>query len=76
MKKQTRIYNVLFPIWIIWLFPQALVFILPGNLAIDCAVLLVALLALKHAQKGAAIGQLWWKFWLLEIGRASCRERV
>ena len=40
MKKQTRIYNVLFPIWIIWLFPQALVFILPGNLAIDCAVLL------------------------------------
>ena len=23
MKKQTRIYNVLFPIWIIWLFPQA-----------------------------------------------------
>ena len=53
MKKQTRIYNVLFPIWLIWLFPQVLILVLPGNLAIDCAVLFLTLLALKHAQKGA-----------------------
>ncbi len=65
MKKQTRIYNVLFPIWLIWLFPQVLILVLPGNLAIDCAVLFLTLLALKHAQKGAVIGKLWWKFWLL-----------
>ncbi len=65
MKKQTRIYNLLFPIWLIWLFPQVLVFVIPGNLIIDCAVLFFTLLALKHAQKGAVVKQLWWKFWLL-----------
>ena len=65
MKKQTRIYNVLFPIWLIWLFPQVLVFVIPGNLAIDCAVLFVCLLVLKHRQKGAVMKKLWWRFWLL-----------
>lgn len=65
MKKQTRIYNVLLPIWLLFLFPQVLVFVIPGNLVIDCAVLFFALLALKHAQKRAVVKKLWWKFWLL-----------
>ncbi len=65
MKKQTRIYNVIFPIWILILFPQLLVFVIPGNLIVDCAVLWFTLLALKHAQKGAVVKKLWWKFWLL-----------
>ena len=38
VKKQTRIYNVIFPIWLLILFPQLLVYVLPGNLIIDCAV--------------------------------------
>ena len=65
MKKQIRLYNVLFPIWLLWLFPQVLAIVLPGNLLIDCGVLLLTLLALKHAQKGAVVKKLWWKFWLL-----------
>ncbi len=65
MKKQTRIYNVIFPIWLLILFPQLLVYVLPGNLIIDCAVLWFTLLALKHAQKGAVVKKLWWRFWLL-----------
>ena len=65
MKKQVRLYNVLFPIWVLWLFPQVLAIVLPGNLAIDCLVLFFALLCLKHTQKGAVVKQLWWKFWLL-----------
>ena len=65
MKKQTRIYNVLLPIWLLFLFPQVLVFVIPGNLVIDCAVLFFALLALKHTQKKAVVKKLWWKFWLL-----------
>lgn len=65
MKKQTRIYNVIFPIWLLILFPQVLVFVIPANLAVDCAVLSLTLLALKHAQKGAVVKKLWWKFWLL-----------
>lgn len=65
MKKQVRLYNVLFPIWVLWLFPQVLAIVLPGNLVIDCLVLFLTLLALKHRQKGAVVKQLWWKFWLL-----------
>ena len=51
--------------WLLWLFPQILVIVLPGNLLIDCLVLFCALCALKHAQKWAVVKQLWWKFWLL-----------
>ena len=65
MKKQVKLYNVLFPIWLLWLFPQVLLIVLPGNLAIDCLVLFCALCAMKHTQKGAVLKQLWWKFWLL-----------
>ena len=65
MKKQTRIYNILLPIWLLFLFPQILAFIIPGNLAIDCVVLALTLLALKHPQKKAVVKKLWWKFWLL-----------
>ena len=65
MKKQVKLYNVLFPIWLLWLFPQVLLVVLPGNLAIDCLVLFCALRALKHTPKGGVLKQLWWKFWLL-----------
>lgn len=65
MKKEIRLYNVLLPIWLLVLFPQTWLIILPGNLAIDCLVLFCALCALKNAQKKAVLGQLWWKFWLL-----------
>ncbi len=65
MKKGTRLYNVILPIWLLLLFPQLLVFVIPGNLLVDCAVLFFCLLALKHAEKKAVMKTLWWKFWLL-----------
>lgn len=65
MKKQTRLYNIILPIWLLLLFPQLLVFVIPGNLIVDCLVLLIALAALRHQGKGAVLKRLWWKFWLL-----------
>lgn len=65
MKKQTRLYNVILPVWLLILFPQILVFVIPANLIVDCAVLFFTLLALKHTQKGAVMKGLWWKLWLL-----------
>ena len=65
MKKEVRLYNVLLPIWLLWIFPQMWLFILPGNLLIDCLVLTVTLLVLKHQNKRAVVRQLWLKFWLL-----------
>lgn len=63
--KQTRLYNVIFPIWMLFLFPVVWLIALPGNLIIDCAVVLFTLMALKHTQKKAVLKQIWQKIWLL-----------
>ena len=65
MKRDVKLYNVLLPIWILYFFPQVWIITLPGNLLIDCAVLLLTLAVLKHTQKKAVLKKLWWKFWLL-----------
>ena len=65
MRRETRLYNVILPIWMLLLFPQVWLIVIPGNLAVDCAVLLIALAALKHRGKGAVVKALWWKLWLL-----------
>ena len=65
MKKETRLYNVIFPIWLLLLFPQVWLIVVPGNLIVDCAVLLIALAALRHQGKAAVLKRLWWKLWLL-----------
>ena len=53
MKRETRLYNVIFPIWILMFWPSPPVFLVTlfGNLAIDCAVVALALLALRHPAK-------------------------
>ena len=43
--KETRLYNVMFPIWILWLFPLTWIVVLPANFIID---LLVVVLAMKY----------------------------
>lgn len=65
MKRDVKLYNVLLPIWILYFFPQLWVITLPGNLLIDCGVLLIALAALKHTGKIEVLKKLWWKFWVL-----------
>ena len=65
MRRETRLYNVILPIWMLLLFPQVWLIVIPGNLIVDVAVLLLALAALRHAGKGAVVRQLWWKLWLL-----------
>ena len=60
-----RLYNVLFPIWILIFFPQVLAIVIPGNLIVDAAVLLLALAAMHHRAKGAVLRRCWWKVWLL-----------
>ena len=65
MKREHKLYNVILPIWMVFLFPQLWAIIIPGNLIIDCLVLFLTLLALKHRGKGGVMKKLWWKFWLL-----------
>ncbi|MBE6622694.1 MAG: hypothetical protein E7621_00665 [Ruminococcaceae bacterium] len=50
-KKGTKLYNVLFPLWMLMLFPQLWLIVLPGNFIIDSLVLIISLFALKIAGK-------------------------
>ncbi len=61
-KRDIRLYNVLFPLWMLLLFPQAWLIVLPGNFLIDSAVLLLSMPALKIADKKS-----WYKKHILKI---------
>ena len=65
-KSKVRLYNVIFPVWILMFWPSPPVVLITffGNLAIDCLVVFFALLALKHLAKGAVLKGCWWKVWL------------
>ena len=50
-KKDIKLYNVLFPFWMLLLFPQMWLIILPGNFIIDSFVLVFSMVALKLSDK-------------------------
>lgn len=52
MKKEIKLYNVLFPVWMLILFPQMWLIVLPGNFLIDTLVLLLGMYVLKITEKG------------------------
>ena len=37
MRRETRLYNVILPIWMLLLFPQVWLIVIPGNLIVDVA---------------------------------------
>ena len=65
-KRSIRLYNVIFPFWLIlfWPTPPVILLTLFGNLAIDCLVVFLALLVLKHPARGSVLKRCWWKVWL------------
>lgn len=61
-KNKVKLYNVLFPFWMILMFPQAWLVVLPGNFIIDSLVFLVSLTILKLPEK-----KQWYKTHILKI---------
>lgn len=51
MKKEIRLYNVLFPFWMLLLFPQLWLIVIPGNFIIDSFVLIVSMYCLGIQNK-------------------------
>ena len=68
-KKNVKLYNVLFPVWMLILFPLAWIVILPGNFIIDSLVLIISMLILKTSDKK----QFYKKhiFWIFLFGMLS-----
>ena len=60
--KEVRLYNVLFPLWMLMLFPVTWLVVLPGNFLIDSLVLLISLRVLKIADR-----KTWYKRHILKI---------
>ncbi|MBQ7379786.1 MAG: hypothetical protein IJW70_08965 [Clostridia bacterium] len=50
-KNDVRLYNVLFPFWMILMFPWMWLIILPGNFLIDSIVLIISMAVLKFSEK-------------------------
>lgn len=65
MKKEERLYNMILPVWLLWIFPVTWPFILGGNLLIDGLVLFGALTALKLADRSHLMKTLLWRVYLL-----------
>ena len=57
-----KLYNVLFPFWMILLFPQIWLIVLPGNFIIDSIVLIISMILLKIADK-----KQWYKRHIIKI---------
>lgn len=62
MRRELRLYNVLFPIWMLFLWPMVWLVILPGNFVIDSLVLLAVLAVLGCEGKGRV-----WKSSILPV---------
>ena len=50
-KNEVKLYNVLFPFWMILMFPIAWVVVLPANFIIDSLVLIISMKILHLADK-------------------------
>ena len=60
--KTNKMYNVLFPFWMLILFPITWLVIIPGNFIIDSLVLIFSMMALKIVEK-----KLYYKKFILKI---------
>lgn len=46
-KKDIKLYNIIFPIWLLWLMPVAWIVVLPGNFIVDLLVIGLTMRYLK-----------------------------
>lgn len=62
MKKEVKLNNVIFPIWMMWIFPPLVFIALVGNFVIDSIVILAAFAIFKVVKStGLSMGQLYKK---------------
>lgn len=63
MRYPNRLYNLIFPIWMLLLFPMSWLFVLPANFITDSFVLLISLYLLKQSTIKIVYKQVILKIW-------------
>ena len=63
MKREIKLYNMIFPIWSFYLIPIGWIAILPANFIIDSIVLVIALTVLRVPEKKAVYKKCILKIW-------------
>lgn len=64
MNRETRLYNLIIPIWALWIFPVLWLAVLPLNLLVDGLVLFLTLTALKRPDRKTLLRALLVPMWL------------
>ena len=63
-KKDMRLYNAVFPIWLLWLFPVTWLVALPANFLIDLLVVVLTMVRLKIPDNKKTVKCTIWKVWI------------
>ncbi len=63
-----RLYNVLFPVWLLWFFPVTWIVVLPANFVIDLAVLFITLTVMHNANRKEICKSCIVRVWLCGFG--------
>lgn len=63
MKRETRLHLIIFPFWLLWLFPPAWLIVLPWKLCVSGLALFLTLTALGRADKRARMRSLLLPLW-------------
>lgn len=63
--QDTKLYNVIFPIWLIWLIPTTWIIVLPANFLIDLLVVVLTLKVLGVSEVRQTTKSVIIKVWLL-----------
>ena len=50
-KRDIKLYNAMFPIWILMMFPVSWLFVIPANYVIDSLVLFLGLILMRRDEK-------------------------
>lgn len=64
MKRENRLYNIIFPIWILWLIPITWLVVLPVNFLVDLLVVVITLKFLKADNVKSVVKSSIWKVWI------------
>lgn len=64
-RKQVKLYNLIMPIWLLFILPFMWLIIIPANFIVDVTVLAVAMKILKVTDVWKNLKKSFWKTWLL-----------